>query len=95
MKNWFYSSTRQYRHNCDVDCFVIGLDINSIIINEDNKMKTIKLTDPEISCIYSLVIERQREGSYSGSKKQYYERIESILNKLEKAYNEDKNETHN
>lgn len=55
-------------------------------------MKTLKLTDPEISCIYSLVIERQREGSYSGDKKQYYERIESILNKLEKAYNEDKND---
>lgn len=53
-------------------------------------MKTIELTDPEISCVYSLIIERQRSGEYSGSREQYYKRIESIINKLEQAYNKDK-----
>lgn len=50
-------------------------------------MKTIKLTDAEISTIYSLVRHRQIEGSYSGNKEQYYKRIESILHKLECAHN--------
>lgn len=48
--------------------------------------KAIKLTDAEISLVYSLVIHRKHEGSYAGNKDQYYKRVQSVLDKLEAVY---------
>lgn len=50
------------------------------------RMNAIKLTDAEMSLVYSLVIHRKHEGSYAGNKDQYYKRVQSVLDKLESAY---------
>lgn len=54
-------------------------------------MITIKLTDSEMSCIYSLVKTEKDAGIYAGNKGYYYKRIQSILDKLEKARSQEKN----
>lgn len=50
-------------------------------------MKSIKLTDAEISTIYSLVRDRQIDGSHYGNKEAFHKQIESILHKFECAHN--------